>query len=165
MQGCNLRVFTLRQLLALFGQSRSLFLKGGETGLMQGVLDGLVPVPRGIDDRLVERGAEGLKSLAGGVFAASAEAVTEFAVQTGGFRIVPGADLGRIGGERGDIGLSGGFKQLDPLGLVLFAKPLAKAGSRDVQGFGGRGPGAEVTAAGEAGAEAAVGSNGASTWN
>ena len=73
MQGSTLRVFTLRQLLALFGQSRSLFLKGGETGLMQGVLDGLVPVPRGIDDRLVERGAEGLKSLAGSVFAASAE--------------------------------------------------------------------------------------------
>ena len=135
MQGSTLRVFTLRQLLALFGQSRSLFLKGGETGLMQGVLDGLVPVPRGIDDRLVERGAEGLKSLAGSVFAASAEAV---AVQTGGFRIVPGADLGRIGGELGDIGLSGGFKQPDQLGLVLFAKPLAKAGSRDVQGFGGR---------------------------
>ena len=58
MQGSALRVFTLRQLLALFGQSRSLFLKGGETGLMQGVLDGLVPVPRGIDDRLVERGAD-----------------------------------------------------------------------------------------------------------
>ena len=107
---------------------------------MQGVLDCLVPVPRGIDDRLVERGAEGLKSLAGGVFAASAEAVTEFAVQTGGFRIVPSADLGRIGGELGDIGPSGGFKQLDQLGLVLFAKPLAKAGSRDVQGWRPRSP-------------------------